>query len=132
MNKYMDEARAIRASISGLSEGQTDERLLDNKAAFPFWNGNSVSYKMGDIVQYNDSLYRIIQSHISQVDWAPDAVPALFNRISLETWPDWVQPTGAHDAYSKNAKCKHNGKKWVSNIDANIWEPGVYGWTEAG
>ena len=25
----------------------------------------------------------------------------------------------------------HNGKHWTSNVDANVWEPGVYGWTEA-
>ena len=23
------------------------------------------------------------------------------------------------------------GKTWVSDIDNNVWEPGVYGWTEA-
>ena len=24
----------------------------------------------------------------------------------------------------------HGGKTWVSAIDNNIWEPGVYGWEE--
>lgn len=47
-----------------------------------------------------------------------------------ETYPEWVQPTGAHDAYSKGAKVSHNGKNWVSDTDSNVWEPGVYGWTE--
>lgn len=42
----------------------------------------------------------------------------------------WVQPTGAHDAYAQGAKVSHNGKKWTSDIAANVWEPGVYGWTE--
>ena len=23
-----------------------------------------------------------------------------------------------------------NGKTWVSLADNNVWEPGVYGWTE--
>ena len=23
-----------------------------------------------------------------------------------------------------------NGKTWVSLVDNNVWEPGVYGWTE--
>ena len=22
------------------------------------------------------------------------------------------------------------GKTWISDIDNNVWEPGVYGWTE--
>jgi hypothetical protein len=42
----------------------------------------------------------------------------------------WVQPTGAHDAYPAGARVSHNFKVWVSSVDANVWEPGVYGWTE--
>ena len=47
-----------------------------------------------------------------------------------DEYPEWVQPTGAHDAYAQGAKVSHNGKKWTSDIAANVWEPGVYGWTE--
>jgi hypothetical protein len=42
----------------------------------------------------------------------------------------WVQPTGAHDAYPAGAEVTHNGKTWRSDVAANVWEPGVYGWTE--
>ena len=49
-------------------------------------------------------------------------------------WPEWVQPTGAHDAYAKGSQVTHNGEKYVSQIDANVWEPGVFGseslWTK--
>lgn len=49
-------------------------------------------------------------------------------------WPEWVQPTGAHDAYAKGSQVTHNGEKYVSKIDANVWEPGVFGseslWTK--
>ena len=24
----------------------------------------------------------------------------------------------------------HKGKTWISDADNNVWEPGVYGWTE--
>ena len=47
-----------------------------------------------------------------------------------EEWPEWSQPLGEHDAYSKGAKVSHNGKHWISDLDANVWEPGQYGWTE--
>ncbi len=43
--------------------------------------------------------------------------------------PQWVQPTGAHDAYAKGDEVTHNGKNWRSNIDANVWEPPEQ-WTE--
>ena len=130
MNKYMEEARAIRASISGLAEGADDEKLIDNKAAFPFWNGNGVQYKAGDILQDDDKLYRVVQAHRSQADWKPSLVPALFTEISLDEYPEWRQPTGAQDAYMKGDKCSHNGKHWISDVDNNVWEPSVYGWSE--
>jgi hypothetical protein len=44
-------------------------------------------------------------------------------------YPAWVQPTtGATDAYSLGARVTHNQANWQSNVDANVWEPGVYGW----
>ena len=42
----------------------------------------------------------------------------------------WVQPQGSADAYMKGDKVSHNGKHWVSDIDNNVWEAGVYGWEE--
>ena len=51
--------------------------------------------------------------------------------MNLEEWPEWVQPTGAHDAYNTGDKVTHNGVKYISDVDANVWEPGVYGWSEA-
>lgn len=70
----------------------------------------------------------MIQDHTTQDGWEPPNVPALFKRVWTEEYPEWVQPAGAHDAYAKGAKVSHNGKKWVSTADANVWEPGVYGW----
>lgn len=130
MNKYLEEAKNIRASINNLAKDASDEELLNNKAAFPFWNDNNVKYDIGENIQYKDKLYKVIQAHNSQAIWTPDIVPALFKEISLEEWPDWTQPTGAHDAYAKGDKCSHNGKHWVSNVDGNVWEPGVAGWDE--
>ena len=105
------------------------------------WNPDSVSYigkdtatqdKPASIVRYNNALYRCLQSHTSQASWTPEASPSLWVLIddpAIE-WPEWKQPTGAHDAYAQGAKVNHNGKKWTSDISANVYEPGVYGWTE--
>lgn len=129
MNPYMEEAKAIRKSISGLADGVSDEKIVDNKAAFPFWNGNGVSYKAGDILQYNDKVYRVLQNHTSQTDWTPSAAVSLFVEIQTEEIPDWVQPSSVNP-YMKGDKVKHLGKVWISNIDNNVWEPSVYGWNE--
>ena len=128
MNKYLEEAKAMLKSINGLAEGASDEKIVNNKDAFPWWNGNGVFYKKDLILRFADSVYRILQDHTSQNDWTPDVAVSLYVEISLEEWPIWKQPAGAHDAYALNAKCSHNGLHWISDYDGNIWEPGVFGW----
>ena len=115
----------------------TDEFALQTIDMFPRWEDNVGKTITNDDIskgydryQYNGKLYKCIQAHTTQADWTPDVTPALWVMVSLEEWPNWVQPTGAHDAYAKDAKVTHNSKKWTSDVDANVWEPGVYGWTE--
>lgn len=43
---------------------------------------------------------------------------------------DWVQPTGAHDAYTKDSKVLKDGKTYQSTIPANVWAPPGEGWRE--
>lgn len=105
-----------------------DEQAESVAVLFEDW-AVGVPYAVGDRRQYGDLLYRCVQAHTSQADWTPPAVPALWVRTSTEEWPEWIQPTGAHDAYNKGAKCSHNSTHWISDIDANVYEPGVYGWT---
>lgn len=90
------------------------------------------TYTAGNIRRHNRVLYRCVQSHTSQDDWPPDLTPALWVRVGdpAEEWPAWSQPVGAHDAYDKDAKVSHKGGRWISNLAANVWEPGVCGWSE--
>lgn len=92
-----------------------------------------VDYKTGNIRAHGGKLYRCLQNHTSQETWTPAAAPSLWVGISdpAEEWPAWSQPVGSTDAYAKGAQVSHNGKHWTSDVDANVWEPGVYGWTEA-
>lgn len=78
-------------------------------------------------------LYKCLQVHTSQEGWTPDAAPSLWVAISdpAEEWPAWSQPIGAQDAYPLGAKVSHGEKHWLSAVDNNVWEPGVYGWEEA-
>lgn len=106
-----------------------DETALTGKELYPVWSEN-ISVSVNDRYQYNDKLYKCVQAHTTQADWTPNATPALWVEVSLDEFPEWKQPAGAHDAYAKGDKVKHNGKKWESTADANVWEPGVYGWSE--
>ena len=91
-----------------------------------------VSYKVSQIRRYGGKLYRCVKDHISQEDWTPEAAASLWAVTAdpAEEWPTWSQPIGAHDTYSADAKVSHQDKHWISDTDGNVWEPGVYGWTE--
>lgn len=124
------EAKAFRAKIERAAAAVTeDATALELIELFPAYKAGT-AYAVGDRIRYGGKLYRVVQAHTSQADWAPDTLPALYTQITLDEWPDWVQPTGAHDAYAAGAKVKHGGKRWVSDVEANVWEPGAYGWTE--
>lgn len=115
--------------MKGMLPTAPAEVAQKNVDQYKQWIENE-SVLVGDRRAYNGILYEVIQARTTQSDWTPPQVPALFKRVWTEEWPEWVQPAGAHDAYAKGAKVTHNGKKWVSTADANVWEPGVYGWTE--
>lgn len=43
-----------------------------------------------------------------------------------EEWPEYVQPTGAHDAYNTGDKVSKNGKRYVCLQDNCVWSPDVF------
>lgn len=122
----------LRALILKASASLSDTDALDSVELFPRWS-DSAEYAVDDRVNYGGTLYKCLIAHTSQPSWTPDVSPSLWVRVddpSIE-WPEWIQPTGATDAYPMGAKVSHNGKHWISDIDANVYEPGVYGWHEA-
>ena len=128
---YIERARALRSYIEKAAISLTDEDALQAVELFPQWVVEH-AYVVGERLQYNGVLYRVVQAHTSQADWTPDITPALFVVVSLDEWPEFVQPTGVHDAYNKGDKVTFNGKHYISLIDANVYSPAVYpaGWQE--
>lgn len=115
----------------------TEEQSMRVADLYQPWKENQ-SYAAGDIVKYGvnadgeTQLYQVLQAHTSQSDWTPDTAVSLFKAIGFadDGTSVWTQPLGATDAYMQGDTVSHNGKTWVSDIDNNVWEPGVYGWTE--
>ena len=129
--KQRDDAAAI-AFVVLAESGQIDAvTASEQPLLFAEWE-SGVSYAVGQLRRYGDALYRCVQAHTSQAGWTPPATPALWAVTSdpADEWPEWSQPLGAHDAYSKGDQVSHNGRHWTSSVDGNVWEPGVYGWTE--
>lgn len=119
-------------ALQTLASTFTDEQALNCILLFSEWDGNGVTYLKDDRVRYKNKLFKVLQEHISQLDWIPGAAPSLYVEIadpSIE-YPEWKKPTGAHDAYSKGDKVTYNGRKYVSTINANTYSPDEYptGW----
>ena len=128
MNK-IERARLLRSKLEYMATSLKDADALTTVEFFPKWEVG-VSYNNNDRIRYNNILYKCVQAHTSQSDWAPDITPALWTKVSVEEFPEWVQPTGSQDASNVGDKVSHNEKHWTSTVDANVWEPGVYGWEE--
>lgn len=107
--------------------GQLDQKVQVTKD----WIAGE-ELKIGNIRRYNNINYVVIQAHTTQADWTPDVVPALFlarpKPGAGENYSAWVQPTGAQDAYQIGDRVTHNSSDWESTVNANVWEPGVFGW----
>lgn len=129
---YIKRAKELRPLIEKAAVSLTDEDAFSAPELFPKWISEEHEYQINDRVQYEGKLYKCLQPHTSQEDWTPDAAVSLWVEVSDPAieWPEWKQPAGAHDAYNKGDKVSHLDKHWISDIDANVYEPSVYGWSE--
>lgn len=61
--------------------------------------------------------------------WQP---PIGWREVVSEGYPEWVQPTGSHDAYNTGDRVTYQGADYESTIDANVWSPTGYpqGWVQ--
>lgn len=126
-----EHARRLRALIEQISVNLTDEEALTGIELFPVWKSDGV-YSVGDRVRYEGTLYKCLTAHTAQSSWIPSESPSLWVRVDNPAveFPEWIQPVGSTDAYPMGAKVSHNEKHWVSDYNDNVWEPGVFGWTE--
>ena len=126
-----EEAQKIIEALVTLRESASDADALNTVAIYPAWR-EDVTYTTGQRVRHDGTLYKVLQDHTSQADWTPEAAPSLFAKVLIpepEIIPEWEQPDSTNP-YMQGDKVTHNGKTWISDIDGNVWEPGVYGWNE--
>lgn len=123
----------LRRLIEKASVSLDDEDALKGVELFPAWSADT-AYAIGDRVRYDGVLYKCLIDHTSQSDWIPEDSISLWARVLIpdpEVIPDWVQPESTNP-YMTGDKVRHNGSVWVSTIDFNVYEPGVYGWDVVG
>ena len=130
--KEMMEVSAL-VFVQMAQDGTLDDvTISEHPSVFSTWTTKWTG-KAGTILMDEGQLYRSIHdiTDVAQ-NTKPSQTPSMWTLISDPTqeFPDWVQPIGSHDAYSQGDKVSHADKHWVSTVNANVWEPGVYGWEE--
>lgn len=129
MGRYLEAARVIRAAMDAAAAALTDEQALKAAALYPAWSAED-TYDAGERVRFGGALYKCLQGHTAQADWTPTAAPSLWAKVLTSDTGEplpWEQPDSTNP-YMKGDKVTHGGKTWVSTLDNNVWEPGVYGW----
>ena len=92
---------------------------------------------VGEYIQYNDKLYKVLQAHTVQEQWTPEAAPSLFAEVLVdptgETILEWKQPDSTNP-YMAGDKVKYEGVIYESLINNNVWSPAAYpaGWRQIG
>lgn len=139
MNENIKIAAQINVALQKLIQSQNlpESEAMEVADLYPAWSENK-AYSAGIIIKYSTNaegetqLYSVLQDHTSQADWTPDTTASLYKKVGFTEGgtPIWTQPLGASDAYMTGDEVEHSGKIWVSDVDNNVWEPGVYGWIE--
>lgn len=124
----------VRLAIKQAREITDDKEALEVQALYKQWDKQvGKQLNVGEYVQHNDILYKVLQQHVAQDNWAPDVSPSLFAKVLVdptgETINEWVQPDSTN-AYMKGDKVKFEGNIYESVIDNNVWSPTAYpaGW----
>ena len=122
--------RALQLSAVALPE----DKAREVAAVYPVWVA-SAEYPAGEYIAHGKDangdpvLYKVVQGHVSQPDWPPGSVPALYACVSLteQGHPVWSSPAGAHDAYNSGDIVSCAGRLWRSEINGNTTKPGMDG-----
>lgn len=121
--------------------------------ALPFVSMATSPYMTGDCCTWEGKIYR--SNHDNNV-WSPTDYPTYWDEVSIddgpyepgqepeqpepeepeqggeqeESYPEFVQPTGAHDAYNTGDRVTFEGQIYESTMDGNTYSPTAYpqGW----
>lgn len=127
-------AAIMKLAVKQARQVQDDAEALSLQILYKQWNKQvGKELQVGEYVNYNNVLYKVLQQHTVQDNWAPDVSPSLFAKVLVDptgdTVLDWEQPDSTN-GYMVGDKVKFEGHIYVSIIDNNVWSPTAYpeGW----
>ena len=131
LTNMLDRLTVVFAT-NGLTADQLEElRTLASEKADPVDSLAPIEDRFDIILQKFDALEARVAA-LESAGTEPTEPGEEPEEPTAETYPEWVQPLGAHDAYKIGDRVTFNGKVYESVIAANVWSPAVYpaGWKE--
>ena len=126
----------VKMAVKQARQITNDAEALEVKMLYKQWDKQiDKPLEVGEYIQYQDVLYKVLQAHTVQEAWTPTNAPSLFAKVLIdptgETILDWEQPDSTNP-YMIGDKVKFEGKIYQSLIDNNVWSPTAYpqGWEE--
>ena len=127
-------AAIIKLAVKQARQVQDDAEALSLQILYKQWDRQvGKELQVGEYINHNDVLYKVLQHPEAQDNWAPDVSPSLFAKVLVDptgdTVLDWEQPDSTN-GYMVGDKVKFEGHIYVSIIDNNIWSPTAHpeGW----
>lgn len=83
---------------------------------------------LADRVKAIETWQREVEERLDKLESGSSTEPG----EPADEWPEYVQPTGAHDAYHVGDKITYNGKHYTCIYEGCVWTPDTYpqGWKE--
>lgn len=77
-----ERAKEFRACTQLIAETATDEQAAAMVTMYDPWSGDGVAYTTGERVTYQSVLYKCLNGHTSQADWAPSVAVSLWAEVA--------------------------------------------------
>ena len=125
----IENVEMFQKQLGAITDTLTDEEAKGLSLLFEEWSP-SVVYKIGDRIRYNGGLYKCLEDNSATMDTIPSIASSLWTEILAESVseeiPAWEQPEEGN-GYADGDHVIHNDVIYISQVDNNIWEPGIAG-----
>lgn len=119
----------FQKQLGTITNTLTDEEANEFSLLFEEWSPSGV-YKIGDRIRYNGVLYKCLEDNNATMETPPSIIPSVWTEIFAEAVseeiPVWEQPKEGN-GYADGDRVIHNDIIYISQVDNNIWEPGIAG-----
>ena len=116
----------VKGNLSKEEKEELEEEARNN--ANPENSYAPLEERLNDLITRVD----ILENKVSQLEKTSTGEPTEEPTEPVEEYPEYVKPTGAHDAYHVGDKIAYNDKKYECIYDGCVWNPDEYpaGWKE--